>query len=145
MERGFRGEVNPAFSSPEQEGNLMARSAPLSSSTLASEQQYAPKPEQNQFLSALGRWAFVMPVLILNLIVVIIPSIAAVYIAFTKWSGYGVPEFVGLTNVQNLLQDPVFFKALGNNLIWTLIFLTVPVAMGLLGAYLLAGIKTGQV
>jgi raffinose/stachyose/melibiose transport system permease protein len=86
-----------------------------------------------------------MPILLLNLIVIIIPSIFSIYIAFTDWSGYGDPVFSGLKNFQALFQDRVFFKALGNNLIWTGVFLTVPIVMGLTGAYLLAGIKRGQI
>lgn len=118
----------------------MARSAPLSSTTLVN---YAPRPRQ-KFFSTLGRWSFILPVLILNLIVIMIPSVAAVYIAFTEWSGYGVPTFVGLQNIQALVQDGVFFRALGNNLIWTVIFLTIPVGLGLMGAYLLSSIRRGQ-
>lgn len=121
----------------------MARSAPVSSSVLVNEGNYAPRPP-HRVLNALGRWAFVLPVLILNLIVIMIPSIAAIYIAFTKWSGYGVPEFVGLQNIIALVQDGVFYKALTNNLIWTALFLTIPVALGLMGAYLLSSIKRGQ-
>src|SRR5262245_29239549 len=119
----------------------MAQSTALSSPAQTGEQNISP---EKQPLEVLGRWAFVLPVLLLNLIVIIIPSIAAVYIAFTKWSGYGVPEFIGLENIQNLLSDKVFFKALTNNLVWTAIFLTIPVAMGLLGAYLLSSIRRGQ-
>ena len=59
--------------------------------------------------------------------------------------GFGAPVFNGLKNFQTLFQDKVFFKALGNNLIWTLLFLTVPVLMGLTGAYLMSGIKRGQI
>ncbi len=105
--------------------------------------QQTPKPRR-EWVDTLGRWSFILPVLILNLIVILIPSIAAVFIAFTKWSGYGVPEFVGLQNIQALLADGVFYKALTNNLIWTVLFLTVPVALGLGAAYMLSGIKRGQ-
>ena len=75
---------------------------------------------------------------------IVIPSIAGLGIAFTEWSGYGQPQFIGLENFETLLEDDVFFKALGNNIVWTAIFLTIPIFMGLLGAYLLAGIKRGQ-
>ena len=92
----------------------------------------------------LGRWAFMWPMLALNLIVIVIPSLAGLGIAFTEWSGYGQPVFIGLENFETLLDDPVFFKALGNNIVWTAVFLTIPIFMGLLGAYLLAGIKRGQ-
>lgn len=117
----------------------MARSAPLPAPTAA---HYAPRP--NKLSTTLGRWAFILPVLILNLIVVMIPSVAAVYVAFTEWSGYGVPTFVGLKNIAALVQDGVFFRALSNNLIWTALFLTIPVGLGLMGAYLLSSIRRGQ-
>jgi raffinose/stachyose/melibiose transport system permease protein len=93
---------------------------------------------------SLGRWAFIAPVLLINLIVVIIPSIVGLGAAFTDWSGYGTPNFVGLANFERLFADGLFFKALQNNLIWTGMFLTAPIAVGLLGAYLLSTIKTGQ-
>ena len=73
------------------------------------------------------------PMLALNLIVIVIPSIAGLGIAFTEWSGYGQPVFIGLENFEALLQDRVFFKALSNNIVWTAIFLTIPIFMGLLG------------
>ena len=97
-----------------------------------------------RWLSALGRWAFVAPVLILNLIVVVIPSVAGLAVAFTDWSGIGAAHYIGLENFERLFEDDVFFKAIKNNLIWTVMFLTIPVSLGLLGAYMLSGIKRGQ-
>ncbi len=126
----------------------MTQSTPLSSpvaGTDAPQAGTAWQPARRGRLEGLGRWSFVMPILLLNLIVIIIPSIFSIYIAFTDWSGYGDPVFSGLKNFQALFQDRVFFKALGNNLIWTGVFLTVPIVMGLTGAYLLAGIKRGQI
>jgi raffinose/stachyose/melibiose transport system permease protein len=102
-------------------------------------------PREPNRLAALGRWSFIAPILILNLIVIVIPSILSLGIAFTEWSGYGSPVFNGLTNFQELFQDRVFWKSLSNNLIWTGLFVTVPVFMGLTGAYLLSGIKRGQI
>ena len=102
------------------------------------------KEAQIPWTRVFGRWAFMWPMLALNLIVIVIPSIAGLAIAFTEWSGYGQPVFIGLENFETLLQDDVFFKALINNIVWTSIFLTIPIFMGLLGAYLLAGIKRGQ-
>ena len=100
--------------------------------------------KRSETRKALGRWAFIMPILIINLIVVVIPSIAGLAVAFTDWTGYGALHFVGLQNFQRLFQDAIFFKALKNNLIWTALFLTVPIAVGLLGAYMLSSIKRGQ-
>ncbi|MBK8137402.1 MAG: sugar ABC transporter permease [Chloroflexi bacterium] len=100
-----------------------------------------PKPSR---LEGLGRWAFVLPVLIINLVVVVIPSIAGLGVAFTDWTGYNSPSFIGLANFQRLFQDEVFFIALKNNLVWTAMFLTAPIAVGLMGAYILSTVKKGQ-
>ena len=89
-------------------------------------------------------WLFMAPILLLNLLVVLGPSVASVYYAFTDWSGVGRPRWIGLANFRRILTDPVYRIALGNNLKWTLIFLTVPIAMGLLGAMLLSQIRRGQ-
>ena len=63
------------------------------------------EPRKNQFAVTLGRWAFVIPVLTINMIVVIIPSVIGLGIAFTDWTGYNVPNFIGLDNFQRLFQD----------------------------------------
>lgn len=89
-------------------------------------------------------WLYVVPVMLLNLIVVLIPSVIGLGMAFTDWSGVGKMHYVGLANFRALLDDQVFYKALSHNLTWTVFFLTVPVALGLLGAYMLSGIKRGQ-
>jgi raffinose/stachyose/melibiose transport system permease protein len=89
-------------------------------------------------------WLFVLPILLLFLVVVIGPSFAAVYYSFTDWSGIGPAEWVGLENFRKLLfQDTSFRKAFTNNVIWMAIFLTVPVAMALLAAAVLAPVKRG--
>ena len=89
-------------------------------------------------------WLFVTPLLFLNAVVIVGPSVGSAYFAFTEWSGLGPAEWVGLANFRRMLQDRVYHIAFVNNLTWTLIFLTVPVAMGLLGSALLAPIKRGQ-
>lgn len=89
-------------------------------------------------------WLFLAPLLLLNLVVIITPSLLSVRYAFTEWTGIGPARYVGLANFQEMLTDSVFYRALWNNVRWTLIFLTVPVMMGLLGAYLLSSIRRGQ-
>ena len=98
----------------------------------------------NNRMESLGRWAFVWPILIINLVVIIIPSIVGLGAAFTDWTGYNTPSFIGLQNFERLFQDDIFFTALRNNLVWTALFLTAPIAIGLLGAYMLSVVKSGQ-
>lgn len=93
----------------------------------------------------LARWAFILPLLIVNSIVVIIPSISGILYAFTDWNGIGQANWIGFANFEKLFQDGIFYKAFLNNIIYTGLFLIVPIMVGLLGAYLLAGITRGQV
>ena len=89
-------------------------------------------------------WLFVLPILLINLVVVLGPALGAVYYSLTDWSGTGAADFVGLDNYQELLfDDPAFKGAFLNNLLWLAMFLTVPIAIGLIAASLLAPIKRG--
>jgi raffinose/stachyose/melibiose transport system permease protein len=90
-------------------------------------------------------WLFVLPVLILNVIVMAGPALSAVYYSLTKWNGIGPATWVGLENFQTLLNDEGFRHAFRNNVVWLAMFLTVPIAMALLGASLLAPIKRGAI
>lgn len=88
-------------------------------------------------------WLFVAPLLFLNVVVILGPSIGSGFYAFTQWSGLGPAKWVGLANFDRMIHDRVFRMAFTNNVRWTLIFLTVPISMGLLGSALLAPIRRG--
>jgi raffinose/stachyose/melibiose transport system permease protein len=89
-------------------------------------------------------WLFMLPLIVVNLLVILGPSVATVYFSFTDWSGIGSADWVGLQNYTEIVADADFWLALMHNLIWTAIFLTVPVGMGLLGAFLLSQITRFQ-
>lgn len=80
---------------------------------------------------------YLLPTLVINAVIILIPACLTIALAFFAWDGIGTPRWVGLGNFQALWQDRVFWRALGNNIIWTVIFLTVPIAMGLLAATML--------
>lgn len=84
------------------------------------------------------------PLFILEAFVIFLPSIINVGYAFTEWNGLSAPTFNGLANFQRLFADYVFWIALRHNVEWTIIFLTVPIAMALVGASLASRIKRGQ-
>jgi raffinose/stachyose/melibiose transport system permease protein len=96
---------------------------------------------RRRFLTA---WLFMVPLLVVNVLVILGPAVATVYFSFTEWSGIGPAEFVGLENYRDLLADEAFWQAMWHNVVWTFLFLTVPIAMGLLGAFLLSQIKRFQ-
>jgi len=89
-------------------------------------------------------WLFLLPALLINVLVILIPAVLTALISLTKWNGLGKPEFVGLDNFRQLLSDSVYMAALGNNVKWTLVFLTVPIIMGLLVAAMLQTIRKGR-
>lgn len=90
-------------------------------------------------------WLFVLPILAINIVVVAAPALSSVYYSMTKWSGIGTAEWVGLSNYQTLFADPGFHHAFMNNVLWLAMFLTIPIAMALVAASLLAPIKRGAI
>ena len=90
-------------------------------------------------------WLFVLPILLINVAVVAGPAVSAVYYAMTDWNGIGAARWVGLENFQKLVADTGFHHAFRNNVIWLVMFLTVPIAMALAAAALLAPIKRGAI
>lgn len=72
------------------------------------------------------------------------PSVLSLALALTDWNGFGKINYVGLENFYELFDDRYFKKAVWHNIIWTCLFLTIPIALALTCAYLLTGIKRGQ-
>jgi raffinose/stachyose/melibiose transport system permease protein len=88
-------------------------------------------------------WLFVLPILLINVAVVAGPALSAIYYSLTDWNGIGVASWVGLKNFRTLAVDPGFRHAFRNNVIWLAMFLTIPIAMALIAASLLAPVKRG--
>ena len=87
---------------------------------------------------------YLIPTLLINVVIIFIPAALTIALAFCRWDGIGMPVFVGLANFRQLFADRVFWMALGNNVIWTAIFLTVPIAMGLLAATMMLIVRRGS-
>ena len=87
---------------------------------------------------------YLVPALAINLAIILIPALLTIALAFFTWDGISAPVFCGLRNFQELVRDSVFWTALTNNLIWTAIFLVVPIAMGLLAATMLLVAHRGR-
>ncbi|AEH86259.1 MULTISPECIES: sugar ABC transporter permease [Mesorhizobium] len=87
---------------------------------------------------------YLVPTLIINFVIVLVPALLTVVLAFCSWDGISTPTFSGLDNFRALFADGVFWSALANNIIWTCIFLIVPIAMGLLAASMLLIVRRGS-
>lgn len=64
------------------------------------------------------------------------PIIAVFFISLTDWSMFGSPNFIGLANYQNLLNDHLFWKSIKVTLIY-LLNLPINLVLGLFLAILL--------
>ncbi len=89
-------------------------------------------------------WYFILPVLLIHLFVIAIPSISSLALSLTDFRGMGKLNYIGFENFNELFDDRYFVKAVYHNIIWTIAFLTIPVFVALVCAYLLTGIKRGQ-
>jgi raffinose/stachyose/melibiose transport system permease protein len=87
---------------------------------------------------------YLVPTMIINVAIVLIPALLTVVLAFCHFDGISAPTFVGLENFRTLAADGVFWSALVNNIIWTIMFLTVPILMGLLAASMLLIVRRGS-
>ncbi|WP_321301280.1 sugar ABC transporter permease [uncultured Sphaerochaeta sp.] len=57
---------------------------------------------------------------------------------FTDWNGVSANyNWIGLQNFKEMVNDEIFWRALRNNIIWTVLFLTIPVGIGLLTSFFL--------
>ncbi|WP_288196543.1 sugar ABC transporter permease [uncultured Pleomorphomonas sp.] len=77
------------------------------------------------------------PALVLSIAIVLLPALLTFGAAFSNWDGVSAPSFAGLNNFSSLFADPVFWTAIANNSLWTVIFLTIPMGIALLAASLL--------
>lgn len=69
-------------------------------------------------------WPFVLG----SFLLVGLPAIAAVALAFTDYSGIAAPRFVALDNFIRLISDVAFWRALGNSLIHVLLSVPLRIA-----------------
>jgi raffinose/stachyose/melibiose transport system permease protein len=83
-------------------------------------------------------YILVAPALLLSLSVVLVPAVLTAVAAFTDWNGVAASaRWIGLDNFSSIFADGVFWTALANNIRWMVLFLTIPVAIGLGAAMLL--------
>lgn len=115
------------------------------STTIASPERLRRQQRRGRiFRTKIVPWLFVLPILLINALVIIGPSLSAFYYSMTRWTGVGPAEFIGLDNFRRLLFDDADYRrAFTNNLLWLAMFLTVPIAMALAAASLLAPIRRG--
>ena len=81
-------------------------------------------------------WPIATPYLLGLSLLIFVPAVAVVVLAFTEFNGVTDPRFSGVDNFTRLLTDDLFWLSLGNSLVYALI--SVPLRLlGALGLALL--------
>ena len=89
------------------------------------------------------RWTpffFILPAFAIYAFTVLIPLIGTLGSSFTKWNGYGTPEWIGFKNYVRALKDAIFLSTFQHVLIYVLATILLEVVAGLV----LAGILTSR-
>jgi raffinose/stachyose/melibiose transport system permease protein len=84
-----------------------------------------------------GYAVFLLPGIVLSVIVLVIPMLMNISFSFTRWSGVGKPQWIGLANYDQLIHDQDFwasFEHIGGLIIALAV---VPTLLGLVIAALL--------
>jgi ABC-type sugar transport system permease subunit len=80
-------------------------------------------------MSGFGKISLVIPI-VAYLSLVIAPIAMTARISLYSTNGFSTPHWVGLSNYARLATDRAFHEALANTLVWTVITMTVPTAVG---------------
>jgi ABC-type sugar transport system permease subunit len=76
-------------------------------------------------------YLFLAAPMLLYLVWIIGPTLYTFYLSLTNWDGVSAPHYIGLKNYRILFNQNTFTEALGNNVRWLVVFVTVPTTMGL--------------
>ncbi|MBY0261533.1 MAG: sugar ABC transporter permease [Phycisphaerales bacterium] len=84
-------------------------------------------------VSRVAPWLLLSPFLILFALFFIYPVFQSFILSLEQSFGPAHTTFVGGANYADLLRDPLFFKAVGNTVLYTLgsVFIQLPLALGL--------------
>lgn len=82
-------------------------------------------------------FALLLPAFLIYISIVLFPILVSVGLSFTKWRMYKFHSFVGLANYGKILTDPLFQRALWNNIQIMLLSVLGQIPFGILLAYLI--------
>ncbi|WP_413374992.1 carbohydrate ABC transporter permease [Alkalihalobacillus sp. 1P02AB] len=89
--------------------------------------------------------SFLAPALLLYIVFMAYPMLDAVRYSLFDWNGASTSmNFVGLENYAALMQDSLFLRALGHNLLWVVLSLLLMVLPTLLLSVLISKVKKGR-
>lgn len=82
-------------------------------------------------------YLMILPAYFIFAVFILIPIGMVLYYSLTDFNMYAIPKFLGIKNYVKLFSDSEFLKAITNTLFYTIVTLTVQLALGLVLAVLL--------
>jgi multiple sugar transport system permease protein len=80
---------------------------------------------------------FILPALVGFLVFLVWPTLRGIYLSFTKFNLLTPPEFIGLDNYVRMVQDPIFWNAIGVTLSYVVINIALQTVLALVIAVLM--------
>lgn len=103
---------------------------------------------EGKFVMKRKYWRYylmLLPALAISVAIILIPAITTIFTSFTDSDGISKQfHWVGLQNYYELLGNSVFVQSLGNNLMWMIIFMFIPVGIAVLTAACLITKRRGR-
>ncbi|KTR85537.1 carbohydrate ABC transporter permease [Leucobacter chromiiresistens] len=97
-------------------------------------------------LASLRGLLWLAPAILILIAFVYLPLVQNFGFATSEWDIYsGTQEFVGAKNFEKLLHDPVFWRSLGNNLLYALMSIVFQVGGALVIAAMVESVRSARV
>jgi len=101
-----------------------------------------PSPPRRRRLGTSGRraltaWLFLTPSLIVLVAFTLYPMVQAAYLSLTDYNLIRAASFIGLANYVELFQDPAFWNAFQNTVVYAVVVTPVTVVLALVFALML--------
>ncbi|MEV5025702.1 carbohydrate ABC transporter permease [Paenibacillus sp. LPE1-1-1.1] len=93
-------------------------------------------------LDNMTAYTMLIPIVVLLTIFVVIPFVYALYVSFYDWSFYQESQFVGWRNFINVLNDPLFMKAIVTGLKFALFVVPAQMILAFLFAHVIRSMGT---
>lgn len=105
----------------------------------------APPRAERGTGEALAAWLLTLPAALAYLLMLLLPTMATILLAFTDFElGAGPPRWIGFENFEEMWTDRGFRRSLSNTLIYVGLVAPASVALGLLVALLIEGGRRGR-
>jgi len=86
-------------------------------------------------------YLFIAPFYVLFLVFMVFPIGFSLWLSFYKWNGITQPVFAGWANYAGLVADPMFWRALVNTLVFTVVTVVASSAIGVVLAVFLNSVR----